>query len=677
MATKEIRIGERFISYTEFEEALRKYEDGVFANFNIKASVKDNTNNLRYKWVRFKCKLAGEHIKTTHQRNTSSYRQGCSAFIYVVQKTRNNVNALEVVTVNDIHNHMLSADLYKHMTKQRKRAVDEQKEHLEKVLSVKSNLKAVQKQVNVQNTSLGVITLRDLHNFKNKMKEEDDEGQNDLVQLLHQMIKIESATVRIVKSHENELECIYFQDERMKHFFKSYPELVLFDGTYKLNNRRIPLVIMLIVDGNGESQIAGLCLVRSENVRTFRQMFEIFKDENDKYVSIEVIMSDKSFANRNAFKASFPHAEHQLCVFHVLQIFNREITTKKRNIGTDEKNQALRIMQRMVYAQSEIEYTEHYRKLRALDCEQVTEYFDNNWHNIQEQWVGYHVNRHLNFENRTNNRLESLNQKIKAVVSKYANLATFFEDLITCITSFNIERDHVAADSVLRQTLTTITSSEYDKKYAKLLTKYAYDKYKLQSMKMSQVNFTKIANNKANCVDQNTEIAVSDTNCNCPFFKTMRLPCAHIIALFVHRKVNPFKPDLCAQRWKRENAQYASEFSYSCDSISTIQLLQLGQTPARRNMNCNEKFRIAETESKKICEIMAEKPQIEYDAWLQQLKNFRHDIEHKILPTIPQNRYIENASRASNDASQNIGTSGSEEQSSREVSQQSGAIGRC
>lgn len=60
----------------------------------------------------------------------------------------------------------------------------------------------------------------------------------------------------------------------------------------------------------------------------------------------------------------------------------------------------------------------------------VIQYFDRNWHGITEQWVKFHVVQHHMFGNRTNNRLESLNQKIKAVVAKYSTLPMFFHHLM-------------------------------------------------------------------------------------------------------------------------------------------------------------------------------------------------------------------------------------------------------
>lgn len=165
----------------------------------------------------------------------------------------------------------------------------------------------------------------------------------------------------------------------------------------------MPVVIMLIVDGNGESQIAGLAIVKSENEASFRQLFDEFKVENPRYVDIKVIMSDKSFANRNAFRAAFPHAEHQLCTFHVIQIFNREVTTRKRNLTVQQRTEAIRILHRMVYAQNQAEYDNCYRNLRRINSPELMSYFNDFWHNITDQWVGFKVNCHLNFENRTNN----------------------------------------------------------------------------------------------------------------------------------------------------------------------------------------------------------------------------------------------------------------------------------
>lgn len=143
-----------------------------------------------------------------------------------------------------------------------------------------------------------------------------------------------------------------------------------------------------------------------------------------------------------------------LSITFVLQIFQREITTKKRDITAEQRTQIQDILRAMVYAQSETKYVHLYEKLKGLICRKVNEYFDANWHSIRDQWVAYYCNQFRNYEERTNNRLESFNQKIKAVVSKYSGIAQFFEDLWTCTASYNVERDHQLADEILRKPLT-------------------------------------------------------------------------------------------------------------------------------------------------------------------------------------------------------------------------------
>lgn len=51
----------------------------------------------------------------------------------------------------------------------------------------------------------------------------------------------------------------------MHHIFAQYPELILFDATYKLNNRDMPLFTQCVVDGDGHTEIASLFICRSES----------------------------------------------------------------------------------------------------------------------------------------------------------------------------------------------------------------------------------------------------------------------------------------------------------------------------------------------------------------------------------------------------------------------------
>ena len=61
------------------------------------------------------------------------------------------------------------------------------------------------------------------------------------------------------------LKAIYFQTKKMQDTFCTYPELLLIDTTYKLNDLRMPLYVLMVVDGNGESEIVCLWITQFED----------------------------------------------------------------------------------------------------------------------------------------------------------------------------------------------------------------------------------------------------------------------------------------------------------------------------------------------------------------------------------------------------------------------------
>ena len=70
---------------------------------------------------------------------------------------------------------------------------------------------------------------------------------------------------------------------------------------------------------------------------------------------------------------------------------------------------------------------ELYERFKATAPLQVIKYFDEHWHKIRNQWALGMKYSTGNFLNGTNNRLESLNAKLKSVISRYSSLEDFIE----------------------------------------------------------------------------------------------------------------------------------------------------------------------------------------------------------------------------------------------------------
>ena len=109
------------------------------------------------------------------------------------------------------------------------------------------------------------------------------------------------ATVRVFVDEDNVLKAIFFQTAEMKKIFESYPELLFIDATYKLNDLQMPLYVLMVVDGNGESEVVCLWLTQFEDKETITELIQGFKRLNPSWPSIQCVMSDKDMVERNVF----------------------------------------------------------------------------------------------------------------------------------------------------------------------------------------------------------------------------------------------------------------------------------------------------------------------------------------------------------------------------------------
>lgn len=221
------------------------------------------------------------------------------------------------------HNHDRSEKVLKSLPRQRK-LNDEEKKQVSDMMNIKANVKLVQTQLNASGDK--IVLLKDIRNAKMPLSSE-----NDMCQFVEE---VKNGCAEIFCNENNELEGIFFQDDRMKAYFAAYPELLLVDATYGLNNRRMPVFLLVIMDGNGESQIVGFFITKSENYEIMVKLFAKFREQNPKHTDMKLVVTDKNFAERKACADVFPGIQMQLCIFHVMQNLNREITTQKRSINS-------------------------------------------------------------------------------------------------------------------------------------------------------------------------------------------------------------------------------------------------------------------------------------------------------------------------------------------------------
>ena len=135
----------------------------------------------------------------------------------------------------------------------------------------------------------------------------------------------------------------------MRHVFCSYPEILFIDATYKLLELRFPVYVLLVEDGNGQSELAAVFLLLEETEMSISAMVNAFKKHNSKWESVRVIMADKDMTEQEVFAAAFPNSKLLICLYHTFHSFRREIAVDKLGITSGERNMCLDILQQMAY----------------------------------------------------------------------------------------------------------------------------------------------------------------------------------------------------------------------------------------------------------------------------------------------------------------------------------------
>lgn len=150
----------------------------------------------------------------------------------------------------------------------------------------------------------------------------------------------------------------------------------------------------------------------------------------------------------------------------------------------------------------------------------------------------------------TNNRLESINGKLKQVISHCSSLEEFITNFFVILSTLRTERDHKAVVMFQKMPSHPFADGSPESNYRKLLTSYAFFFIVKQIELSSKV---KDIRSEGDSYSINTssqgEVNVSTISCTCLFHKSMLLPCRHIFAVRNKLGMPLFDAVLASQRW--------------------------------------------------------------------------------------------------------------------------------
>jgi len=361
------------------------------------------------------------------------------------------------------------------------------------------------------------------------------------------------ADLEISTNDSGEVNVIYLQDSEMKLFFEKYPELVLVDATYKLTNVHMALYVMLCIGPNGESEIVAVFLSTLEDTQSLRVALQQFKQRNSNWTQIKTVITDKDMAERDAIRQEFGQASLLLCIFHVLRSMSREITTTKMGITEPQRASALRAMQSLAYATTEVEYDSLRDHLHSSMPASVVRYFEANWHTCRCEWVLCWQRENVTFGERTNNRLESVNRRLKAVVKNGSSLPVFFKDLVATIACMRHERDHSFVNAIDKVSTRPYPAGSAEAQFRECLTPFAL-RFTVKQLSLSTaVEMAADDEGNITTIVDGQEAVVTVNDCLCSFWRTIGLPCRHVFAARQYLQQPLFTTDGIWKRWLKED----------------------------------------------------------------------------------------------------------------------------
>ncbi|KAK3931288.1 hypothetical protein KUF71_025548 [Frankliniella fusca] len=417
---------QRFNSFEEFEAARVKYQEKNYvlwvigntttvqaANAEIVAKGGNNLfkPELRYRYAKFTCKFGGKvRIGTGKGKRPmqATHKIGCEARLEL-RATRTH---LVIHSISEVHNYEVTEESYKALPENRNLSAEAEEK-------VKLLFNGGVKPAVVRSVLRGLTG-----NWKNQENNGMTEKERLVDTLANLLDNDPDASVYNARDESDDLKFLFLQTSAMRRNVQMYGMVLLMDHSYKVNRNRMPVCVLMVMDGDGNGRSAGYAFVADEQQFTVSEVLTAFRESitEDVASKLTTIIIDKDPSEIAAIENVFPEVHIQLCSFHVSK------TLKEKSVKKSDR--VKETLDNLKYVQSEEGYTSLCTELKKMASPTFVKYFEENWEKCPQAW-SYRDKKHgLNFGNTTTNRVENHNSKIKMILNSNSPLADAVEGLL-------------------------------------------------------------------------------------------------------------------------------------------------------------------------------------------------------------------------------------------------------
>ena len=139
-------------------------------------------------------------------------------------------------------------------------------------IDLKANSKLIQRKI--QQSTGKNVTLKNISNIR--QYQENCVSKNNIDPAVGFLKQKEGSITYVLIDCNQNFKALFYQDKHMFNLYERYPQLLLVHATYKLLDLRLPVYLLLVIDSNGLSEIAGLFIVAEETKVLIEEVVTVF-----------------------------------------------------------------------------------------------------------------------------------------------------------------------------------------------------------------------------------------------------------------------------------------------------------------------------------------------------------------------------------------------------------------
>lgn len=426
------------------------------------------------------------------------------------------------------------------------------------------------------------VTAKDVENMVSRHASKissTDDNEMTAIEIAKFMAKNPANASTINETDAGHTGVISMTTALMRTVYARFPEFLMVDCTHKTNRYNYQLMTFMVMNEYGEGMPVQQSLIEANGDWHTDCAIEHFKRVHaGRWKLLRVIMVDKDLNEIKILQSHFPEARILICRFHVVKYLS-EMYRKPvyGRISEDDHDAIDAIVDQMINAPSQDAYDSNRDDLREL-CDRLGnvgffDYMERNWHVCQDMWVIFRREDIPHFNIHTNNMLESWFGKLKDGLKSDASMTVCVREILAY--ERRKAKDYMYRHNKIGQNV----HAGYDDEM-KLVLRFTthfvaskiFPEYAVGVAQAEQYGYEEIAAENIVRVRGHVirNMSLVDFACDCPFAKSMQLPCRHAIAYRASRKmVGALVPlNRVDTRWacKDTELEPLTQFNYQSES---------------------------------------------------------------------------------------------------------------